>query len=824
MPVSGAMKKWAIAFLPMVVFFFAGIRDIAAQTVRLPITVDYSLLQNLIIRNAFTEADQSVTLLNKGNGCLFLSLSKPAVSETGGFVRFETQVTVHAGTPVADQCLVPVEWQGILVLYQRPVIDGNTWKLSFVTASSSLLTNTRQPAKIAAVLWDLIKSRVFTYLESIRIDLAPPVNDVKNSLLPMFPQKVQEQTKAMLRTLRTGETRVTPRAVVVDILADVKEVYKPGEAPQTEVLSGKALEDTVGVWEQWDALLSFLVSTLSRNVLTEDEQQTLRDVLLETRYAFVEGLNSQNLTHDFVREQFVKAWRRLSPLFRNHLGQNPDEQTLGYLSFFSAADALSVLDGLGPTFGVEVSRDGLIRMARMLTTDPSVLTYGSAVNPDLQKLFQLMPMLQTDKQEAPADAGERPEASEGRSNEQLQPGPGAEGGQGGGGRQQPPPADRSNGGTPVSPDQKRGTGPDRDYQGAPVRPIEQHDLDIDRAPVPQDRKPADEAGAGKTQEGQQPSSPKVRDDQGNSEGSRSQAVPGKPLDQDTDVDRAFALPDKAVPPEKPAGQGGEKNKDSQPSAPPVRTDPPDQPSKGQTNPRENPQDQGSGAVTPENGQGEVLQASQWILAVIGDFFLAPASAADLSKYDIQSWRVPDGGEEQYFKNVVEVLNRATQSLFGKGELPASMRGMYRSLMIAMAWQESCFHQFVEKDRQMTYLLSYNNTSVGLMQVNERVWRGIYDQERLRWDIEYNAVAGGEIAGLYLQKYALRDKSMAKRLDDATLARLVYAMYNGGPAQYREFLDRQKKGKMLSYDTLFLEKYSAVIAGRWDKAIQCLSGN
>lgn len=812
MPVPGTMRKWAVVLL-LLLAVFAAPGEVGAQTVKLPITVDYSLLQALIVRNAFSEANQSVTLLNRGNRCLFLSLSKPAVSEAGGLVRFETQVIVRAGTPVADQCLVPVEWQGFLVLNQRPVVDGNTWKLSFVTVSSSLLNNDRQSAKIAAVLWDLIKAQVFTYLESIRIDLAPPVNDVKSSLLPMFPQQVQEQTRAMLRTLRTGETRVTPRAVVVDLLADVKEVYRPGDAHQTEVLSGKDLEDMVGIWEQWDALLGFLVSTLSRNSLTEDEQQVLRDVLLETRYAFVEGLSSQHLTHDFVREQFVKAWRRLSPLFRNHLGQNPDQQTLGYLAFFSTADALSVLDGLGPTFGVEVSRDGLIRMARMLTADPSILNYGAGVNPDLQKLFQLMPMLQSGK--GGADSGE------GRRIEERQPKEGGEGLQNGGGREQQAAPDKGGRDDQSVPEERRDATPDRDRQAAPARPIEQRNLEIDRSSSPQSRMPLDQGTGRRDQDGLQ-TAPGTQGDQGNPAGARTQPVPEKPGAQDLDVDRAFALPGKAIAPEKP--QGGATSPDSRGDGAPAQPVSP----KGQIKVPEQPRDQGDGTVVPKDGQGSVFMGSRQFLAIVRDFFLTPANAGDLSryeiKYDIQRWKVPDVGGEQYIKNVLEVLGRATHSLFNKGDLPASMQGMYHSLMIAMAWQESCFRQFIEKDRQMTYLLSSNNTSVGLMQVNERVWRGIYDQERLRWDIEYNAAAGGEIAALYLQKYALRDRSMAKKLDDATLARLVYAMYNGGPAQYREFLLRQKRGKMLSYDTLFSEKYSAVVAGRWDKLTQCLSGN
>jgi hypothetical protein len=709
MLVAGYQKKLLGCFLG-ILLCISGTNQVAAQTVKLPITIDYRLLQTLIVRSAYTEANQSVTLLNRGSGCLFLALSKPNVSEANGALRFETQISLHAGTPLGDRCAVPVAWQGYLILNQRPVIDSKTMKLSFSTISSSLLEKNRQPARIANAVWSLFQPQVFSYLESIRIDLAPPVNDLKTFLLPLFPPSVQQETQTMLRTLRTGETRVGPESVTVDLLADVKEAYRPGDQRATEVLTGKALDEMVGVWEQWDALLSFLVTSMSRNVLTEEERQTLMDVLLDTRYKFVEGLSSQSFTHDFVREQFVKAWRHLSPIFRNHVGQNPDDQSLGFLSFFTAADALSVLDGLGPTFGIEMSRDGLIRMARMLTRDPSILSYGAGVNLDLRKLFQLMPLLQVDKVE-PADEN-LPPAPEDRKNQESY----IE-------RDIPPvPEERENGGIKAGPSE-------RVIKEAPPEPN-----------------------------------------------------PGNIKDDSTNPDDENG--NSSLQQEKSLG---------------------------------NP----NGAL--KDRQSKIFPLSFRPMAMIWDFLLAPAYAGEpVKQSDIMQWRVPENGVDQYVQKVLGVLNTTSQTLASKSDLPVSLQGMFRPLITAMAWQESCFRQFVEKNNQMTYLLSYNNTSVGMMQVNERVWRGLYDQERLRWDINYNAAAGGEIALLYLKKYALRDKNNAKKLDPATFARLVYAMYNGGPGQYQDFLERSQKGKMLKTDDLFWEKYSWVTSGNLEKCSQCLN--
>jgi hypothetical protein len=146
--------------------------------------------------------------------------------------------------------------------------------------------------------------------------------------------------------------------------------------------------------------------------------------------------------------------------------------------------------------------------------------------------------------------------------------------------------------------------------------------------------------------------------------------------------------------------------------------------------------------------------------------------------------------------------------------------MFNNLIPAMAWQESCFRQFVIKNKKLTYLLSYNQTSVGLMQVNERVWRGVYDRNRLRWDIRYNALAGCEITDLYLRTYALKHPDWKKDADLELLSRVVYSMYNGGPGQYKKFLARERAGKHYRSDLLFSEKLQWIGKGEWERIKDC----
>jgi hypothetical protein len=110
-----------------------------------------------------------------------------------------------------------------------------------------------------------------------------------------------------------------------------------------------------------------------------------------------------------------------------------------------------------------------------------------------------------------------------------------------------------------------------------------------------------------------------------------------------------------------------------------------------------------------------------------------------------------------------------------------------------------------------------------MQINERVWRGIYDQQHLRWDIRYNGMAGCEIIDIYFRKYALKKIGSDKSIDTHKLAGLIYAMYNGGPGQLNKYLSRNKKGKYYLSDRIYSEKYIWVETGQWDKIDRCLSG-
>jgi septal ring-binding cell division protein DamX len=126
---------------------------------------------------------------------------------------------------------------------------------------------------------------------------------------------------------------------------------------------------------------------------------------------------------------------------------------------------------------------------------------------------------------------------------------------------------------------------------------------------------------------------------------------------------------------------------------------------------------------------------------------------------------------------------------------------------------------VEKDKITT--LRSNTGDSGLMQVNERVWRGLYDTQKLRWDTAYNARAGSEVLLNYLVKYALKRGEQKHPGGPDNLARSAYSTYNGGPSKTSRYRNPKAPAAHKKIDAAFWKKYQAVKQGKELQVAECL---
>jgi soluble lytic murein transglycosylase-like protein len=610
-----------------------------AEPVTLPIRIDYPLLQSLMLADLFTEPGSSLVLRDPADNCRQIRLADPRLALDNSRIQLEMAVNMTGGKTVGNRCLFPVQWEGYARVYAKPRLDRTNWRLRLDWQDSQLLTPEKQPAMVMEKLWQFFEDRVFDELNEPSLDLTPPVKELKPFLLSMAPEATQSRIRQFLDSLKPDDISIDPQSLTIRFSG---EMAMPAEAPRQkppEELSSEELASFTKTWKTWDAFLVTTMLAVAGDPLSPQERQILLDVLLETRYRFVEALSRKTHCQDFVRQQFLRAWKQLSPILRAHLNQSaPAADPWAYLAYFTASDALATLDQLGPALNIDISQDGLIRLARMLSSNNQLmLEYTPAVNPVLRELLGLGPPIET-------------------------------------------------------------SGPIRDKDAS-----------------------------------------------------------------------------------------------------------------------DSHQKQGAG-FTP---------ARSLISCISGIFPPKPcraATPADLPNLqEMQQWLVSRDNLDNHRNRVKAILKATVQKNLHKGKIPGKYQDLFEDLVYATAWQESCFRQFIVKNQKITFLKSYNNTSVGLMQIHERVWRGIYSLQHLRWNVGYNAEAGVEILGLYLTRYALPKKDTIKTLDRDGLAACLYAMYNGGPGQVYKFPERQKSGDFYISDTHFKEKYQWVKNGEWDRLKICLFG-
>lgn len=174
--------------------------------------------------------------------------------------------------------------------------------------------------------------------------------------------------------------------------------------------------------------------------------------------------------------------------------------------------------------------------------------------------------------------------------------------------------------------------------------------------------------------------------------------------------------------------------------------------------------------------------------------------------------------DRYRMRVSRLLGLSAQREIDGDALQPQYRRLYPVLVKAVAWQESCWRQFVVRRRRIWYLESKTG-DIGLMQVNKYVWRGFYSLPRLRWDIVYNCGAGSEILTKMLSG-ALRRANKGVGGDPDALARSAYAAYNGGPGAYNRWRTRAGSVDARAADDGFWLKFRAMSEGQSFDIVHC----
>ncbi len=580
---------------------------VRAETITIPVFLDYQQLQLLIIRNEFKGPKNTAQYLLDDDGCTSITFSEPRLSMEEELLRVDAKTLATIGVPTSGACKVITRWTGRTAVTGKPALISDQPLSAEFRVQAARLYDQEGRLLTDNVVLQAVKEKLHLLLSRYRLDLKPETDRLK-TLLPYFlPHYPLDRLTEMIDSLRIGHLLIRPNGLDVELRINVETVAKAGPEPTLREHEMQQLEQRC---RSWDAFLTFVIKEAATATRSEELRATLLEILLDARYQIKSILaEPQQSETDPVKQLFIRSWERLMPVMRKISVHSTEQNLLPFLSFITAVDALNALDRLGPAAGLDISTDGLRRLARLLNDDPSVdpLKYLDETDPVLQQLFDFE-----------------------TSGEIIQ--------------------------------QKKPQG----FNFQLIRPV-------------------------------------------------YAANPGDRL-------------------------------------------------------------------------------NRWV-----------PTAAELKSYLLE---------------IRKLLLKEADARIRSSPIAQKYARIYRKLILTAAWQESCWRQYIVQNRKVVPLISTSG-DIGLLQINEKVWRGFYSPSKLRWDITYNARAGSEILFKFMVDYALKQQEHKHGGGLSNLARATYSAYNGGPSQVSRYRKNDVPAAHKKIDTAFWEKYQQVDQGQELAVAQCL---
>ncbi len=374
-----------------------------AREVAFPLTLDHEFLRQRIVEELFRGPDESSEPIRDASGCSEVVLSQPTVSGSEDRLRLRTRFAAKLGAGTAGWCFGVTRRSGILEADLAPRLRPGLAVVEFRVVDSRLF-GPEGASSLEGALWDWVKPQVHPRLETLRVDLRQPIAELEALLPLLLFQRGAARASPRTAVISLFGVSVAADALRVGVRLDVPEPpAAPRAAPRPEpAWTPEEIARWESAWQSWDAFLTFVVKHGGRDG-DEALRRDLVAVLLDARYQLVTILaEPEATTPDPVRPLFLDTWQQLAPVLRRLSARLPGASALQYVSFIAAADAVAALEQLGPEYGVELSTDGLRRMARMIEPAPLVdpTAYDEAIDPELRALFGFGP--------APAPAEETP--------------------------------------------------------------------------------------------------------------------------------------------------------------------------------------------------------------------------------------------------------------------------------------------------------------------------------------------------------------------------------------------------------------------------------
>ena len=388
MPDSPAVRRLACRLLMILALGPALLARAETTTVTVPVRLDYLLLNQLLLNQLFGTPDHSRELLDDPAGCNRVVVKDPEVSPSGSALAVVARVDAQVGMGILGGCSELLDLAGTIGFTGQPVIEpgANTVRLE---PESTWLVSPDGGKITSGPLWNLTDAAMRAFLGQFVLDLAPYTESLQSLLPDVLPNRSRQQLQAIVESLALDGIGVTPDSLNVSIAFTIEAGAEP---PRPESpLSEEELRQWESRWQMMDALLVFAVKHYASATELQALRDALLDLLIDSRYRLRDALASPaSREDDEIRAWVLETRKQLGPVVRTIALEQEGQAHLLWFSVLTATDALQALDRLGPGVGLDISTDGLRRLARLISDDrvSDALRYDEAIDPELQRLFE----------------------------------------------------------------------------------------------------------------------------------------------------------------------------------------------------------------------------------------------------------------------------------------------------------------------------------------------------------------------------------------------------------------------------------------------------
>lgn len=336
-----------------------------AREINIPVPMEYGLIRSVLVNQLYTGAEQTARVWKDGKECSFLDLSHPKIGGEDGQVKIENNVHAKIGTALGNKCMTIVQWSGVLQTFQQPTLDSTSTVLSFPVTRTNAFDSNGQQLNVEQLL-SVIKKAAEPKLASLKIDLNRARPDITKALLPFISAENSEEWHDTVNSLRFNQAKATDKGIAINVGYTASD-KKPAGLKPSPVLTEAELVKWRAIWQNWQTSVEQAIERTTLAAADESAKATMRDVLDKAGQAFEQGLSAEYVAeNDPVRKFFNSSWDQMAPLLRLASTQLPGGENLRYVTLVAATDLMYELESIGSPLGLEVSSNGLRKLARSL--------------------------------------------------------------------------------------------------------------------------------------------------------------------------------------------------------------------------------------------------------------------------------------------------------------------------------------------------------------------------------------------------------------------------------------------------------------------------